>query len=414
MTATPSRPLALATACLLLTVGLAGCLGGDDDVSAMTFDEARSQAHTTAEPVDASTLRLGLIEPTPADNAPQGKTNVTVVLWDAGTDAPVEDAEMTVDAWMPAMGHGTSPEEDPEPVANGVYRGSTNLMMGGEWVLKINVTRTSGVTGQFQVPVTVAGGGGMDHGMDHDAGPSTTYDSYEDAKEADGEVLEPSEASSYRLKLLEPSREDLDTGQQNVTVLAYDSQADEPVKAGNATLNATMPAMGHGTSPEEDPVHAEHGVWTGLSTFSMNGTWVLELALQPENGSWLHWDVNVTVGDGSMDMDEEEPAFEPYTEVFEDNVTSADYAESYDLTVKGANATVTTNATLQDASLLDNLTVSLVDPEGSELGSISLDADTTEGQLVVPEAPTEGEYGIDVQGQAVGASYTIEVHVTPP
>lgn len=414
MTHIASRSFATLAAILLLAAGLAGCIGSEGDASGFaSLEDAKAQSHTTAEPTDASTLRLGLIEPATVDGVSQGITNVTFVLWDAGNGDPVTGAEVTVDAFMPAMGHGTDPEEDPVHEAHGVYRGSTNLMMGGEWVLKINVTRDTGSIAHFELPVTVTGGGG--HGdMDH--GHSTSYGSYEEAKGAEGPTFEPQEDSTYRLKLLDPAQTTgLEQGELNVTVLVFDSEADEPVTSGNATLNATMPAMGHGTSPETDPVHAEHGVWKGSTNLVMNGTWILNVDVKPDGEAWHHWSVNVSVGEGSMDHgNHSKPAFEPYTEVFEDDVSSADYTETYNATVKGANATITMNATLEDASLLDNITVTLFDPEGGELGSISLDSDTNSSQLVVDEAPVEGEYEIEVHGQAVGSSYVVEFHVAPP
>lgn len=420
MNESSSRPLATFAIALLLAAGLAGCVGSNSGASAMTFDEARAQAHTTAEPTDASPLRLGLLEPTSTEAIPQGITNVSLVLWDQGTGEPVTDANITLDARMPAMGHGAEPETDPTHLANGVYRGSTNLMMGGQWVLELNVTRASGATSSFAVPINVTGSGGMGAGMDHGHSSSTTYSSYEDARNAQGPTFEPREDSTVRLKLLDPSRtEGLEPGKQNVSFLVFDGEADEPVTSGNATLNASMPAMGHGTSPEQDPVHLQHGVWQGSTNFAMNGTWVLNLDLEPENGSWLHWDVNVSVGNGSMSMDHgemsDEPAFEPYTERFEDDVSSPNYTRAYDLEVKGANATLTLNATLENATpLADELTVSLLDPDGEELGSVTLSADASSGQLAVDDAPAKGTYTLEVHGQAVQAHYVVEAHVAPP
>jgi hypothetical protein len=417
------RAVSLLLALALLGPALAGCIGAADDEFA-SFDQAQASVHTTVEPEEASTVRLGLIEPTATEGLTQSKTTVTVLLWDEIEDEPITDASVTVDAFMPMMGHGTEPETDPTHVGNGVYRGETNLMMGGSWLVHLNATLADGDTVSFPLDLDVTGAG---HGMDHgDEDPTTTYGSYEEARQADAETFAPEENSPLRLALIEPGdREDLTTGELNVTALVHDPQAEEPVKEARAHLNATMPAMGHGTSPETDPQHAGHGVWKANTTPTMNGTWVLNLDVKPTNASWLHWDVNVTVGSRSMDMGEmdEGPAFEPYTRNFTDNVTSENYTATFDLAVEGADATVQLNGTLADAAPeVDNLTVTLGSPNGTELGSFELERSTAEavdgenatGELVLDEAPARGTYEIAVAGSAVDTSYHLQAHVTPP
>lgn len=417
MTTTPGpRSLALALALTLLTVGLAGCIGPTSG-EFESFADARDAAHATAQPEEAEPLKLGLIEPETTDGAPQGKQNVTFVLWNTETGNPVEDASVTLDAFMPMMGHGTNPEEDPEHLRNGVYRGSTNLMMGGDWILFLNATLASGQEAHFQVDVNVTGDGGHG-GMDHGHGGHgmhSGYDSYEDAKTAEGETFAPEQNSSIRLKLLEPAREGLEQGETNVTVLLFDQEADEPVTNGTAYLNATMSAMGHGTSPEKDPMHTEHGVWKGKTTFSMNGTWVLGFDVQPQDSDWLRWEVNVTVGNGSMDHgDANKTAFEPYEKVFEDDISGPNYDVNHTLPVKAANATLTMNGSLENATPLDEVTVELYDTEDNQLGSFTLTSDANETSLEVQDAPTEGDYAVRVHGTAVDAHYRVAVNVAPP
>jgi hypothetical protein len=92
---------------------------------------------------------------------------VETTVRDAETGAPVEDATVTVDARMPAHGHGmqTRPETDPgacdggaPPTCRhpgGVYttRGM-NFHMPGEWALLVDVTR-GGVTDHLEVTTTL-------------------------------------------------------------------------------------------------------------------------------------------------------------------------------------------------------------------------------------------------------------------
>lgn len=412
---TGSRTRVLLLAIGLLTAGLAGCVGSTSGEAFATFEDAHEQAHTTVEAEEDTPLRLGLIEPNETSEVPQGETNVTFVLWDEDAGEPVEDAAFTIDAFMPMMGHGTAPETDPVPVRNGVYRGSTNLMMGGDWLVYLNATLANGQEVHFTVDLDVAGGMGDGGHMDHDKGPQTTYDSYEDAKAAEGETFAPEQNASTRLKLLEPEqRENLTQGEQNVTLLLFDEDADEPVTNGTVFLNATMPDMGHGASPEEDPAHAAHGVWKGLTTFSMNGTWVLDVELV-QGDETLSWAIDVTVGNASTDDGEgdDEPPFEPYEEVFEDDVSSADYDVNHTLPVEAANATLTMNGTLSSGSPLDELTVELYDTEDNQLGSFTLTSDTNESSLQVQDAPTAGDYSVRVAGMAVDASYRVAVTVAP-
>lgn len=142
-------------------------------------------------------------------------------------------------------------------------------------------------------------------------GSAALYSSYEEAKAADGVVLQPNGTQSdVRIKLLEPASTDgLSEGEQDIVVLVYDSASDEPITdadfGAEATCNSSssadqdafcawMPAMGHGTSPEDNPTHVSHGEYHGMTTFSMTGNW--QLAFNPVvDGSVVPFDVKVTV-----------------------------------------------------------------------------------------------------------------------
>lgn len=152
-----------------------------------------------------------------------------------------------------------------------------------------------------------------------DGGSPVSYDSYEDAKQAPGTVWEANNTDSpIVLKMLKPSGESTSTGEHDVVFLLYDREADEPVtnaefepqdsydtKCGPShAFCASMPEMGHGTSPEESPQHVDYGVYKGMTTFTMPGDW--RINVNPlVDGEVLEYDVPLTAqgegGSHSMD-----------------------------------------------------------------------------------------------------------------
>lgn len=145
-----------------------------------------------------------------------------------------------------------------------------------------------------------------------DSGDTLQYSSYEEAKNAEGTTWEVNNTDSpIELKLLEPSSTKTSTGETDIVFLLYDSEADEPITnaqftpqsehdkkcAPSHSFCAEMPAMGHGTSPEESPQHAEFGVYEGMTTISMSGSWLLNV--NPEvDGQILEFDIDLE-GEGS-------------------------------------------------------------------------------------------------------------------
>lgn len=151
--------------------------------------------------------------------------------------------------------------------------------------------------------------GGPGDGADGD-GPTPMYASFDEAMAAEGTVLEPSGSDSpLRLKVLEPAGRNQTTGSdspQPVVVLLYDSSTEEPVTdadfgAENDKCNrddafcAWHPSMGHGTSPEDSPVHVAHGEYHGETHWLMAGTWEILFNPQMADGEVLNFAVRVCV-----------------------------------------------------------------------------------------------------------------------
>lgn len=418
------RTTTLLTAALLLTGAMAGCVGddsGDGDARFASYDEAKAAVVETYEPIDSdSPVRLGLIEPQDPDAIGTGGLDIVVLLFDSEADEPITDAEFLIEAHMPAMGHGTSPETNPTHDAHGVYVGSTTISMGGTWEVNLDPTLADGTTLDFQVVTNAEGDGSMDGGhgnmSDGDA-PTTHFSSYQEAKDAPGRVYEPVDASgATRMKLIDPADAgNVTNGATNVTVLLFDEDADEPITDANVTLNARMPAMGHGTSPEKDPRNAAHGVYKGMTTFSMEGKWRLDLTSTLADETSLDWSIEVDVGNVSETWGSQGPPFEPYNRTFEDDVQSTEYSQAHAFKVKGANATVEARIALTNATpLLDEINLTITDPDGASLGSVIVNADSTSGSLTIDAAPAKGEYTAQVTGSAVDAHYEIVITVKPP
>lgn len=110
--------------------------------------------------------------------------------------------------------------------------------------------------------------------------------------------LSEEEASQYKIKLLTPSSTSgLEKGEQDVVVLLYNDQTGEPVTDATMSVAAHMPSMGHGTSGEEDPVHKNDGQYQGMTTWSMKGSWKLNIDAQLASGDVLAYDIHVDVGE---------------------------------------------------------------------------------------------------------------------
>ncbi len=147
--ATSRRVLLLGT--LLLTVGLAGCAADAQPYDSYEDAKAASTPGPFSPNLDQSQLgsmsedeandvTLKVLVPETDENLDEGDQDVWILLYDEGEDEPITDADVEIEAWMPMMGHGTSGEEDPEHVAEGMYNGQTNWSMGGQWELRFDVT----------------------------------------------------------------------------------------------------------------------------------------------------------------------------------------------------------------------------------------------------------------------------------
>lgn len=175
MLGTLPRSKALVLGLLVATVGLAGCASEDSaaearpcapdgepiDVPFASYDEATSAPGEVFEANNTdSPIRLKLLDPPNPEAIDEGGLPVIVLLYDSETDEPVTDASFTIDAQMPAMGHGTSPEADPTHERDGIYIGCTTISMPGDWLINLDPRLSDGTVLEYDVAVQASGGGG--------------------------------------------------------------------------------------------------------------------------------------------------------------------------------------------------------------------------------------------------------------
>ncbi|MGQ0535775.1 MAG: hypothetical protein ACT4PT_06865 [Methanobacteriota archaeon] len=104
------------------------------------------------------------------------------------------------------------------------------------------------------------------------------------------------------------------------------------------------------------------------------------------------------------------PPGAPLNESFGDTVTNPQYTRSFafELAAEGSGRLAAAIQSVGPLTTAD-LTFSLKDPAGNELGSLRLGAQTTpSGEIAFEELPP-GTYAVDVSGAGVNAAYTVTV-----
>lgn len=99
---------------------------------------------------DAGLIRFALDLPSPV---PAGTTvDAELTLRDAATDAPIDDAALMVEPWMPTMGHGAI-DATVTASGGGAYAVAWVFSMSGPW--QVDVVVTSPVADTWSVDVDV-------------------------------------------------------------------------------------------------------------------------------------------------------------------------------------------------------------------------------------------------------------------
>jgi RND family efflux transporter MFP subunit len=109
---------------------------------------------STARPASAAQIDISFR--TVPDPPKTGENQLKAIVKDAA-GKPIDDAEVTVQFFMPAMPTMNMPamrsEAKLSPMGNGLYRGSGQVMMAGRWDATVTVTRGGQRLGSKQLPV---------------------------------------------------------------------------------------------------------------------------------------------------------------------------------------------------------------------------------------------------------------------
>lgn len=297
-----SRPTkALLLAIPLITAGLAGCIGDPgSDLPWSSYDEAKAADGPVFEPNGTdSSVRVKWLQPQTPDNVPKGKSEIWLLLFDSEADEPIREAALSMNSYMPAMGHGTASEEDPTHQDFGVYQGVINPSMGGDWQLNLSVELSEGDTLDFTIDYTVEGEGGMDG--DHGNETNDTDGNMSDGNQTDGNQTDGNQTANES----EPEGFNGTFNDTMTATTSYEQSWTFPVNSTNFTVEATI------TLTATDPL-AE----VNLTIVDANGT---------EQGSVV---VSEDGGNGTVTVDEP-----PTTGDWTATVTGQGVDASYELEV---------------------------------------------------------------------------------
>lgn len=112
---------------------------GDHHDGADPCDDPRIDEFMVGTSVDGERVRVTIVDATPAEPF-RGDNAWTVMLTDL-SDAPLKDASLEVQPWMPDHGHGTSVGADVTERGEGeLHVDPINLWMAGLWEVRFLVT----------------------------------------------------------------------------------------------------------------------------------------------------------------------------------------------------------------------------------------------------------------------------------
>lgn len=152
------RSMAILAATLMAAMALAGCMQTGGGMSFDSYEEAKSAPGETYAPNNESEgdrLMVKLLVPQDPENAESAEQPFVILVYDQESDTPVTNAEVEHESRMPAMGHGGGDEQMPTHTGHGVYQGTINPSMQGEWVVNVAVYPDDGETHRFQIEYKV-------------------------------------------------------------------------------------------------------------------------------------------------------------------------------------------------------------------------------------------------------------------
>lgn len=197
-----------------------------------------------------------------------GYNPLFIALYDSLSKQPVKNARITL---LPMMDMGNmqhaAPADNPDATAtDGLFHAGLVFTMPsgsmGSWTIGINVS-VAGKQGALTLPLTVI----------------------EPAKSRVRSFISAVDDSKFIVALLQPEAPKVGVNDMEIAIYKAKSMMEFPADSSlTVTLTPEMPAMGHGSPNNIDPVHIAKGHYRGKVNFTMTGLWQLNLRFKAGTG----------------------------------------------------------------------------------------------------------------------------------
>lgn len=255
----------------LITFFSTGC--DSEDVAPMPTVNYQKIAESMTETADIK------VEVYSTDKLSTGYNPLHIALFDAASGKRIEQASIKLQPMMHMMDkQHAAPAENPtaDRAVDGLFSGAVVFTMPsgdmGSWTLTVEV-EADGRKTKAIVPVTVV----------------------EPATSRLKSFVSKTDGAKYLVAYLQPQEPKVGVNNLEVAVYRVNGMMDFPAD-GKLTLelNPEMPAMGHGSPNNVNPVHQSGGHYIGKVNFTMTGLWHLHLTLKDgaEEAGKVYFEVN--------------------------------------------------------------------------------------------------------------------------
>ncbi len=201
----------------------------------------------------------------------QGSNEVDLVIHDS-KDRDVTGAEITIQPWMPEMGHGIDIEPEIVEKGGGLYHvNNLVITMGGHWQFKIMVSK-NGISDTAVFDFPEVSGMAMHHNIKR-------------PEKIDTSRSQVSEKGIYRVSY-KPEINPIRINTLHAWIVEIRDRKGNPVKGARITVTGDMPEHGHGMPTEPQMVEElpEGKYIIDGMKFQMPGWWVIKLHIHSSIG----------------------------------------------------------------------------------------------------------------------------------
>ena len=245
-----------------LVLGLSAC--SKDDSPTATGDHADHNMIAESQSGELSLVDLGAtevagvrIELSGPEYLTSGYTSLSVRLFDVAGNQYLRDATVAITPIMNMEDRSHSAPVESGAQDEGTYRHSVVFVMPGTWQVNVAFTSADGDKGGNAVFAL-------------DVGQSERY-----------AALTGSDDQRYFVSLLAPLQAVVGKQDLEVTVHTRETMMSfPPVTDLTVEIEPSMPAMGHGSPNNEQPVHVHEGHYVGKVNFIMTGDWRMDVRLK--------------------------------------------------------------------------------------------------------------------------------------